>query len=178
MDRIPNELPAEIREVFPLSDLIFQVLFYRVFERAATFITQRTNSGFDSDVLMGWAFFPDWQQVVFGCERHARTCQHPGYGVARLSENGAYLGLYCSCSLIYLMRAATNMQKILPGLCGKMRCAAAVNAVQPGDMVSSTPSSYRLQVYCRRWNCTLYRLSMTPGPRSCINDITRYYGRP
>lgn len=37
MDRIPNELLAEIREVSPLSDLIFQVRVYQVFERAATF---------------------------------------------------------------------------------------------------------------------------------------------
>lgn len=149
MDRLPNELLAEIREVFPLSDLIFHVRFYQVSERAAMFYHSDDKFWFQLCRINGLGCFHDehpdsldWQQVAFDCERHARTCQHPGCGAMRLSENGMYLRPYCLCPLIYSIYAVINMQKIHPGLCGEMCCAATMNAVQLGDIVSSTGFSH------------------------------------
>lgn len=114
INRLPNELLAAIREVFPPSDLVYQVRFYQVSERTAAFYDSDDEFWLRLCRLNGLGSlchevpgYMDWKRVALECERHTRTCEHPGCGAARLSENGelpvdqlilfVYLRLVCQC---------------------------------------------------------------------------------
>ena len=95
MDRLPNELLADIREVYPTTDLVFHVRFYEVSGRTAALIDSDHNFWSRLCHANGLGRLShetsaelDWKQIAFDCERHARTCRHPGCGTARLTENG------------------------------------------------------------------------------------------
>lgn len=95
MDRLPNELIAVIREMYPPTDLVFHVRFYQVSERTAGCYDADDQFWFKLCRVNGLGSmqsetpeFMDWKQVAFDCEKHARTCLHPGCGIFRLSENG------------------------------------------------------------------------------------------
>lgn len=83
IDRLPNELLALIRGVYPASDLIYQVRFCQVSERTAAFSSSNDDFWWQLCRANGLGSLHnedrvDWKQVAFDCERHARVCEHPG----------------------------------------------------------------------------------------------------